>query len=91
MSEPYEETMFDILFTGDTFVSSKDLGGNPFSNSVVKFFSRSRNNCVNLETTVGNDGVKVAKAYNFQTPPDTLHYLTDNNILICSRPRFSQN
>lgn len=77
--------MYDLLFTGDTFLLSKGLGGgNPFSPSVTRLFNNSHHVCVNLETTVGEEGKKVAKAYNFQAPTDSLRFLSDNNVQICS-------
>ena len=77
--------MFDILFTGDTFLKNKtDEGGSPFSSSVETLLRRSKNVCINLETTIGNGGKKVQKAFNFQAPPQSLYLLTDNNVRICS-------
>ena len=79
--------MYDFLFTGDCFLNSNttdESGKEPFTASVEKLFANSHNICINLETTVGNGGKKVAKAYNFQISPEMLNYLIDNNIQICS-------
>ena len=77
-----------LLFTGDTFLSVNSdrncLSNSPFSASIVDLFRASNNVCVNLETTVGTGGVKVAKAYNFQAFPDSLKYLTQNRVNVCS-------
>lgn len=75
--------MIDILFTGDTFLCSKN-GEPPFNESIQDLFTIARHACVNLETTIGLGGVKIAKAYNFQTPPEALQYLVENNVEICS-------
>lgn len=79
--------MYDFLFTGDIFLKINNLqmeGGNPFTNSIMMLFKQTHNICINLETTVGEGGTKVAKAYNFQASPTALDYLLDNHIEICS-------
>lgn len=55
-----------------------------FSTSVKHLFVSSDHVCINLETTVGIGGAKVAKAYNFQVSPDALRLLVDNHVSICS-------
>lgn len=75
--------MYDLLFTGDCFVRSKD-GNIPFTKEVVEMMQGSANVCVNLETTVGTGGVKAPKAYNFQIPPNSLNYLKEGGVNITS-------
>lgn len=74
---------FDILFTGDCFVQSKD-NRTPFLKGITGLMLESSNVCVNLETTVGVGGTKVPKAVNFQISPDNLNYLKDNGSIIAS-------
>ena len=80
--------MRTLLFTGDTFLSVNSLRIGkvilPFMPTIVEMFTNSKHVCINLETTVGTGGTKVPKAYNFQTPPNALKWLTDNNVFICS-------
>ena len=78
--------MYDILFTGDTFLNTKMLprGGEFFTLSIEKLFTCCNNICINLETTIGTGGVKVPKAFNFQAPPEALRELSKNGIKICS-------
>lgn len=75
--------MYDILFTGDCFVHSLD-GGNPFTEGIRNLMRKSKNVCINLETTVGVGGAKIPKAYNFQVPPYNLQYLKDCGVNITS-------
>ena len=75
--------MYDIIFAGDTFLRARN-GNIPFTSSVENLFSVTDNVCVNLETTIGFGGSKVAKAYNFQSSPKALSHLNGNYVAICS-------
>lgn len=72
--------MFDLLFTGDTFLMTKD-NSSPFKDEILSLFESSKYCCLNLETTVGCGNNKVAKAYTFQVPPESLSFINDNCVL----------
>lgn len=72
-----------ILFTGDTFLMNKE-GEFRFDSSILDLFKSHDNVCINLETTVGEGGTKVPKAYNFQTSPAALGYAKSAGVTVAS-------
>lgn len=75
--------MNNILFTGDTFLRNRD-GEFCFDSTVINLFKNHDNVCINLETTVGEGGTKVPKAYNFQTSPNALLCAKSAGVTVAS-------